>query len=204
MKEKYIEDLHEIKEIMNRSSRFISLSGTSGIVAGILALVGVYVAYQQVYIRGDYLRYEAVSISSDASFKLLIIASATLLLAIGSGIFFTNRRVRETGQHLGDIQTKRLLINLFVPLATGGILCLIFLQHGFVGLTAPLTLIFYGLALFNASKYTLKETRSLGLLEIMLGLVALFYMEYSLLFWAVGFGLLHIIYGTMMHIRYKS
>jgi len=69
---------------------------------------------------------------------------------------------------------------------------------------APLTLIFYGLALVNASKYTLSEIRSFGIAEIVLGLIAMAFIGYGLLFWAIGFGLLHIIYGIIMHVRYGS
>ena len=87
---------------------------------------------------------------------------------------------------------------------TGGILCLILLFNGYVGIIAPLTLIFYGLALVNASKYTLKEVRSLGIAEIILGLIATYFIGYGLLFWSVGFGLLHIIYGIIMKTRYGS
>lgn len=101
-------------------------------------------------------------------------------------------------------QAKRLLINLCIPLITGGVLCLLFLFKGFIGLTAPMTLIFYGLALVNASKYTLHEIRSLGIIEILLGLVAVHFIEYSLLLWAIGFGVLHIAYGIMVQWKYKS
>ena len=55
----------------------------------------------------------------------------------------------------------------------------------------------------NASKYTLNDIRYLGLTEIFLGLVALVFLEYSLLFWAIGFGLVHIIYGIVMYYKYE-
>jgi len=103
-----------------------------------------------------------------------------------------------------DYQTKRLLVNLAIPLLTGGIVCLLFLFNGFPGLLAPMTLIFYGLALVNAGKYTLTEVRSLGLIEIFLGLLAMLWIDYGLLFWAFGFGVLHIVYGLIIQRKYKS
>ena len=135
---------------------------------------------------------------------VITIHDAVSYTSIGVGIFLSTRKAKKNNQKIWDLQTKRLLINLLIPLITGGIFCLILLFNGYVGIIAPLTLIFYGLALVNASKYTLKEVRSLGIAEIILGLIATYFIGYGLLFWSVGFGLLHIIYGIIMKTRYGS
>jgi hypothetical protein len=203
MDKKYIEDLKEIKDIMNRSTRFISLSGLSGVSTGITALAGVYLAYQTIFKEQDYLTYNAVELSSENVINLLLIAVATLILSIGAAIFFTTKKLKKKNHSVWDQQTKRLLINLSIPLITGGLLCLMLLLKGFVGLLPPITLIFYGLALVNASKYTLPEIRSLGLIEIFLGLIAIQFIEYGLLFWAFGFGAIQIVYGLFIQRKYK-
>lgn len=200
---KYKDDLKDIKEIMNRSSRFISLSGYSGVSSGLIALIGAYLAYQTVYTNQLNSGYRSVIITSGSASTLLIIAIFTLAIAIGAGIYFTSREAKKNNEKLWDAQTKRLLINLGIPLVAGGILCLMLLFKGYLGMVAPLTLIFYGLALVNASKYTLTEIRSLGLIEIILGLLAFQFIGYGLLFWALGFGIMHIVYGITMHIKYK-
>jgi hypothetical protein len=203
-KEKYISDLHEIRNMMDRSSKFISLSGMAGIAAGIFALAGAYFAYTTVYKQQDYLNYRRADLSNESVFTLMTIAVAVLILSVGAGIFFTHRRSKKVNQSLWDAQAKRLISNLMIPLAAGGILCLILLSKGFVGLVAPLTLVFYGLALVNASKYTLTEIRSLGIVEIILGLLACQFIGYGLLFWVIGFGVLHIVYGIAMYSKYGS
>lgn len=203
-KQKYLEDLQDIKSIMDRSSRFISLSGMSGIIAGTLALLGAYLAYQTVYLDQNYLSYRKAILTSDSVWTLLGIATALLLLSFGAGIIFTIRKAKKNNQKLWDSQARRLVINLMIPLVAGGLLCLILLLKGFIGLIAPLTLLFYGLALVNASKYTLSEIRGLGILEIILGLVGCQFIGFGLIFWAIGFGLLHIIYGILMHVKYGS
>jgi hypothetical protein len=202
--QRYLDDLKDIKDIMNRSSRFLSLSGLSGVFAGVFALGGAYLAYGTVYKSQDYLGYRQADMSTETLTTLLLIALATVALAVGVGILLTTREERKSNQKLWDAQTNRLMINLLIPLVTGGILCLMLLLKGYIGFVAPLTLIFYGLALVNASKYTLTEVRSLGLLEIGLGLLAVHFIGYGLIFWAAGFGVLHIIYGIVMHIRYGS
>ena len=203
MKEKYIQDLKEIKDIMNRSTRFISLSGLSGVSTGIAALTGAYLAYQTIFRDKDYLVYHAVEINNESIADLLLIATGTLILSIATAIFFTSRKTKKRSQNVWDYQTKRLLINLSIPLITGGLLCLMLLFKGFVGMVPPLTLIFYGLALVNGSKYTLHEIRSLGLIEILLGLIAFHFIDYGLLVWAFGFGVIQIVYGLIIQWKHK-
>ena len=203
-KEKYINDLQEIRSIMDRSSRFISLSGISGVIAGSLALGGAFLAYQTVYSGQNYLSYRRADMSFDNLITLFGIAAGVLVLSILSGIYFTIKKTRNTEQKIWDSQSKRLIINLLIPLAVGGILCLILLSNGFIGLVAPLTLVFYGLALVNASKYTLTEIRSLGLIEVALGLIGCQFIGHGLILWAIGFGVMHIIYGIAMHLKYGS
>ena len=67
---------------------------------------------------------------------------------------------------------------------------------------APLTLVFYGLALVNASKYTLGYIRYFGITMIILGLASVWFLGYGLFFWTLGFGVCHIIYGALMHFKY--
>ena len=202
--EKYIDDLKEIKDIMNRSSRFISLSGLSGLGAGLIALVGAYAAYKTVYAGQDYFHMRHAEISQDTIFTLLTIAGLTLLSSLFVAFFFTMRKAKRNQQKVWDLQAKRLFINLLIPLATGGLVCLILLMNGFIGLVAPLTLIFYGLALFHASKYTLTDIRNLGVAQIITGILALTFIGYGLIFWAFGFGVLHVVYGIVMHFKYDS
>lgn len=204
MEEKYINDLKEIKEMMDRSSRFISLSGISGIATGVIALAGAMFAYRFIFANISSPGYYQLDIPLEYAMHILFVAIGTLLLALAAGIYFTTRETRKRKLPVWDYQTKRLLTNLSIPLLAGGILCLIFLFKGFVGFLAPMTLIFYGLALVNAGKYTLTEVRSLGLIELLLGLAAMYWIDYGLIFWAVGFGVLHIVYGIIIQWKYKS
>ena len=205
-----IQQLNEIRSLMERSSRFISLSGLSGVSAGILALIGAgiaffYLDFDQRYFNID--RYfQEMSYKRFAGSWLFISldALAVLFFALFAGYYFTSRKAKKSGLKVWDPVARRLLINLFIPLAAGGLFCLILLYHRLVFMVAPATLIFYGLALLNASKYTLHEVRVLGISEIILGLMASWLVGYGLLFWAVGFGVLHIFYGLMMFFRYET
>ncbi|MBT8230487.1 MAG: hypothetical protein KJO50_09515 [Bacteroidia bacterium] len=203
MKEKYLDDLKDIREIMNRSSRFISLSGLSGISAGIFGLAGAFLAYRFVFSGQNYLVYDQINIPGTALSQLIVIAIAAFILAISTTIYFTTRQSKKKQLGIWDQQTKNLLFNLITPSITGGIVCIILMLKGYIGIVIPLTLVFYGLALYTASNFTMKEVRILGFIQIVLGIIALLFVEYSLHIWAVGFGLVHIVYGIIVERKYK-
>lgn len=213
-KQKYLDDLHEIKDIMDKSSRFISLSGWSGVSAGLIALITAYIAYGILGSMGLDLSdpiengmYETTisnGLSSQPLYTLIVLGIGALVLAVTAGIFFTTRAAKKNNQKIWGFQTKRLLVSLSIPLIVGGLFCLILLFRNNIVLIAPLTLIFYGLGLINASKYTLQEIRGLGMIQVVLGLLAACCTGYGLFFWAFGFGVMHIIYGIYMQLKYKS
>ena len=201
-----LETLQDIKRIMERSSRFLSLSGLSGIAAGICALVGAWFAnnklnpyYDRYDTRGNFNKLEFHDLKMD----LLLIAGIVLIAALLSSFYFTWRRAKQNHLPVWDHTSKKLFINMIIPLAAGGLFILSMLQYDEWRYIAPACLIFYGLALVNASKYTLTDIRYLGLLEIILGLINTQFIGYGLYFWAVGFGVLHIIYGAIMWWKYE-
>jgi hypothetical protein len=204
-----IQQLAEIRDLMERSSRFISLSGFSGVFAGIFALAGAGIAFfwldfDQQYFRIHRYFLEMSFLKVALSWHLIIIdAIIVLALALLSGAFFSIRNSRKKGLKIWDRSARRMLINLMIPLLTGGIFCLILWHHRMIFFIPPVTLLFYGLALVNASKYTYSEVRILGISELVLGLMASFFIGYGLLFWAFGFGVLHIIYGLVMYFKYE-
>jgi hypothetical protein len=199
--DKHFEDLHQIRELMERSARFISLSGLSGISAGIFALIGAYFTYDHFHLNS--LSSADIYRASGENWGFIgTVASLVLFFSVAAGIFFTVRNAKKKDQKIWDRTSQYVLINLALPLAAGGVFCLILLAHA-PELIAAAMLIFYGLSLLNASKFTLPDIRYLGLCEILLGLICGFYTGYGLLFWTIGFGVLHIIYGTVMYFRYE-
>lgn len=204
MESKHQEDLREIRKLMEQSTRFISLSGLSGIIAGCIALLGAFAAYWVMKENGvDYTnstRYYTKSLS----LQLYFIAIVVLVLAVASGYYFTIRKSKKLGLSAWTKTSKLALVNLAVPLITGGIFCFALIYHNLPFLIAPAMLIFYGLALVNVSKYTLGDVKYLGYCEIVLGLIASFVIGYGLIFWALGFGVLHIIYGIVMYNKYDK
>lgn len=197
---KYLEDISEIKNMMNRSSKFISLSGWSGIMAGIYALIGAWLCHDVVH------NYSNGRLILDGWVfrRVMLTLLGVLVLSVGTAIFLTTQKAKKNNAKIWDATTKRLLINFLVPLVAGGIYILIILNQHRYGQTSGLMLLFYGLALVNASKYTYSDIKILGYIEIVLGLLASYFVGYGFWFWVLGFGILHIIYGTIMYFKYDN
>lgn len=201
-----LDTLQDIKRIMERSSRFLSLSGLSGIAAGICALAGAWFADKKL--NEYYLDYDEQGHYVGNNFhvlkiQLLTIASIVLTAALLSAFYFTWKRVKENHASVWDHTSRKLLINILIPLVAGGLFILSMLQNDEWKYVSPACLIFYGLALVNTSKYTLSDIRYLGFMEIILGLINTQFIGYGLYFWAAGFGALHIVYGAILWWKYE-
>lgn len=206
MKEKDVyAELSSIRNLMERSTKFISLSGLSGVMAGVYALVGAFVAYKMVYPAGGSLQYRSYYVNDPSILSPLFgVAAAVLILSLTTGIFLTIRQANKKNERFWNPISKRLLTNLAIPLLTGGLFILILIYQGAFGMVASSSLIFYGLSLIAGSQFTFTDVKWLGLCEIGLGLLAAAFPGYGIIFWTIGFGFLHIIYGTIMHFKYKQ
>ncbi len=202
----YIKDISEIRSMMERSSRFLSLSGLSGVMSGIYALAGVLVAYLVFGFNPDSVTYTITSESDSPAniSNVIFVALVILALALGTVIYLSRRNAGKRGEKIWSATTRRLLANMMVPLFAGGVLIVILITNGLAGLAAPVSMIFYGLALFTASKMTLEEVKLMGVIQIVLGLLAASFIQYSLFIWALGFGVVNIIYGIFMHYKYEK
>lgn len=196
--ENYLKDIQDIKKMMDRSSQFLSLSGLSGVLAGVYALAGAYAA-KQVYLAnyGKYITFESYAFK-----QIVLIAATVFILSVATAIILTYRKTKKDGETMWNSTSKRLLINFLIPLCTGGIFAVLLVKNQYYGLIAPIMLIFYGLSLVNASKHTVRDVRYLGITIIIIGLFCTAYMGYGLEFWALGFGVCHMVYGTFMHFKY--
>lgn len=204
--QQHLKNLTEIRSLMERSSSFISLSGLSGISAGIMGLVAAYILHIKLFRYMDYSKSPMISAQMREEFILfgITVSAAVLIITFLAAIFFTARKAKKNGYPVWDGSAKRLVVNLFIPLVTGGVFCLILIYQYFDWLVLPSMLVFYGLALLNAGKFTLSEIKWLGVSEIALGLASMLFLNDAIYFWGAGFGLLNIIYGLVMYFKYEK
>ena len=204
-RQEHLNNLSEIRSLMERSSSFISLSGLSGISAGVMGLVMAILLYTKL---GTYLNHSNIIRATPEQRQeqiifTLIVSIIVLAVTFSSTIFFTSRKAKKKNLTIWGPPAKNLLINLFIPLITGGLFCVFLLISNFDFIVLPSMIIFYGLALLNAAKYTLHEIWWLGISEIVIGLAALLFLDYAIVFFGLGFGLMNIIYGTVMYFKHE-
>lgn len=205
-----LESIKAIRSMMERSSRFLSLSGLSGVIVGLMAIAGVITAYTFLGLDIDEPGYYNKMLNTDGTLNssvfsfLLIELLLLLIIALATAIFLSIGKATAKAIPIWDATSKRLVINFAVPLLTGALFCVILLHHGYINLIIPSTILFYGLVIYISSNYTLHDIRSLGLINIGLGLVAAYFVDYALLFWGFGFGVLHIVYGLYIYFKYEK
>jgi hypothetical protein len=198
----YTRDIAEIRSMMERSTKFMTLTGWPGIMAGIYALAGAFIAWKVFGFNPDELLYRHPD-SGSGYLNVFVLSGIVLAMAIVTAILDAYLKAGKKGEKAWNAQSKRLLLNMSAPLITGGILIMALIADGLIGLVPPLTLIFYGLSLFIAGNFTFNAVRILGIVEMTLGLISCYLVKYELLIWAIGFGLAHMVYGIYMHYKYE-
>lgn len=195
------DDLKHIRAMMERSNKMLSLSGLSGVFAGIFALVGAGLAY----LRIQYFLSENYTYNGENSLisELIFIAIGVIVLSIVFGYILTQRKAKKSNQAIFTKRNFKIVIEFSIPLLAGGMACLAMIHYNIYAFIAPFTLIFYGLALLKVGERTFEEIKILGYSEIILGLISFFFIGYGLYIWAIGFGFLHIIYGSIMYFKYE-
>lgn len=194
----YIDQLKDIRNLMDRSSRFVSLSGLSGVLAGVYAIIGAFIVRYIIHHRA----YAYVTLESPEFIQIILVACSVIVLSLATAVILSRRKARKRNETVWNTTSKRMLVNFTIPLVTGGIFGLLLLKQHHYGLISPVTLIFYGLALINTSKYTLETLRSLGITFVILGLINTGFPGYGLQFWTIGFGICHVLYGTIMYLKF--
>jgi hypothetical protein len=200
--EEQLAAIQEMRDMMDQATRFKSISGLSGILAGILTFVCLYIIYLVTGISP--FESEALDRMWLSSSQALILCFISLLIiCIGIGFYLAMRNANQSGKSAWDNAAKRLAFSLAIPVFAGGIFSILLARFGLIAIAAPATLLFYGMGLVSASKYTLDAVRTVGLLFIFLGLLATYFLAYGLLIWTLGFGLLHVIYGFIIYVKYE-
>lgn len=197
----HLEDISEIRNMMERHSKFLSLSGLSGISAGLCGLAGSVAVW--IYLGYSFSEPWAHDVPRNFEEFFLLVAGLVLFGAVGLALLFSMRMAKRKNLPLWNKTARRTLVDLAIPLAAGGLFCLIQLLHGAYLWIGSATLLFYGLALLNASRNTITEIRYLAYSEIVLGLLCAIWAGQSLIFWGIGFGLMHIVYGAIMYFKYE-
>lgn len=211
-KEEQLNNLQDIKNLMESSSRFTSLSGLSGVSAGIVAIIGSLVVSNSLGIgifekaQGimDYTTSSTPSGDGKTLQFLIITALAVFTFAAISALFFAGRKARSNDAKLMGSSGRKFIFNHSLFLLTGALFSVILINYGIYFLVVPVLLMFFGMGLISASKFSFNVIRNLGIAEIALGLTLAMMPVYALLFFVIGFGVMNIIFGLIVHFNYDK
>ena len=195
------QELSEIKSMMERSKRFLSLSGIAGIPVGLTALAGIAAINFTIHQSWNvWLLPETLNLSTIQLIWLGVITA--LMFGIAAIITWILSHKKVPTQKLASPPSKKFLEALAIPIAFGTVACLLFAKNELYAYIPGLSLLMYGLGMIQAAQHSFQELKRLGLALAVLGLVAFLAPTYSLILWAMGFGGLHILYGIWMHQKY--
>lgn len=203
------EDIRAIRKIMEESSRFLSLSGLSGVIAGLAAIAGALIVWFFILDGGglhldEYYNTLSEKETETVRWQLAGVAVAVLVISVLNAFLLSSRKAKRAGRTFWTPASRQMLVSLLVPLTTGGIFAVALLLQDQIQLVIPCFLVFYGLALVGAGRFTFGEIFYLGLLQIGTGLVSVFVPGWDLVFWIFGFGILHVVYGLAMYRKYEA
>ncbi|MBK7028368.1 MAG: hypothetical protein IPH45_03800 [Bacteroidales bacterium] len=203
-KEDYKQTLADIRNLMDHSARFQSLSGLAGISSGLAALTGL----AAFYLYFGYSLFEPFLFVNYQTVPFLMLDGAVILMvSLILAFILTKRNAQKHNEKLWTPIFKRVLLFWSIPMASGGILLLPYFSGSgpiLFPTAISLTLVFYGLALTSASRYSLNELFWLGIINIILGLTAFFLWKYSLIFWGLGFGVMNVVFGVYVYRKHEA
>jgi len=198
------EELASIKSMMERLTRFLSLSGFSGMLAGMYALAASVTAWYWIYFPSSSWGTGSDTLSfRELVNRLLLLGLATLIAAVGTAYFLSKKKGSAVTHPFWSPASKRFLQSLFLPVALGGFFCFALLHESAFELIPAAMLLFYGIGLVQSAQFTLGEIKNLGFTQLLLGLIAAFFPDFGLLCWALGFGVFHLVYGSLMYYRHE-
>jgi hypothetical protein len=200
-----LEDLKQIRSIMEKSSTFLSLSGFSGVIVGFIALaagVAIGASLKTILVTSEALKTAAENAGLRGN--ILAVFIAAFLVAVVAAYLFSLKKAKNKGLPIFNRISLHFASHLFMPLLAGGVFVIVLASKGYFDLVLPSMLIFYGLSLVSASKYTHPEIAYLGMTVAALGLLAVLFIQYSLLLWAAGFGVCTIGYGLFLYTKYEK
>ncbi|MEW6510686.1 MAG: hypothetical protein AB1428_06960 [Bacteroidota bacterium] len=182
----------DLRSATAQPTRLLTLTGLPGILAGLIGTGGAAGAHAVVTSEGG----EASKIGFIA-----LIGAGAALLTIGCSAFHSARRLSHWGKTAWSAADREVVREMATPLLAGLMFTAVLVMHRMFMAIPGSLLVFYGLSLDAAAKATRPEVRWLAWIEIALGMIAFVFTEHALTYWAVGFGISHILYGGLMYFK---
>jgi hypothetical protein len=189
---------------MQQNINPFSLKRYSGILIGLYGLAVVYLI--NILTSGEQSGIELVSQLPLLFLQIgvTVIALVFIVISLVTLWIRAKRTVRKNDQKLWSIFTRKIRWQTLISLLIILIIIIMISNIGYFSLTTPLSLFFYGLFLLNLSRFSSIGLRYLSLAEIILAITSYFIYDKEIIFLALGFGFLPILYGIATFIKTKN
>ena len=180
------ENLRVIRALMERSTKFSTFSGLSGVCAGMASIIGCIITRLYIPDPGAF------------PVQFLALWSTVIVIAVGADYLLMKRRAAQVGKRVLSRLGKQMVIASVPGLGTGAIVTFYLLQHHLLGSVYPFWMLAYGLAVSATGLFSQREVSLLGVAFLIAGAACLFATGIGLPMMAVTFGGFHIVYGLAM------
>lgn len=175
-----LEHLEVIRETMERSTAFTAVSGWGYVGMGATALLASYLALRQPTIEA-----------------WLAVWLGEALVAVTMALVAMHWKGSRLGTPILSIPGRRLFVGLLPALFAGGVMTVALVRSGDTRQIPGVWLLLYGVAVMQAGAFSVRSIPVMGAAFVLIGAIALplpwFWANVML---AVGFGLVHIAFGS--------
>lgn len=181
-----MEDLRFIRQTMERGAAFTAVPGWGGVGMGLSAIAAAVVASGQPTSEG-----------------WLLVWTLEALIAVAIGGVAIQRKARRAELPVFSGAGRKFVLSFLPPALAGVVLTLALWQADASSLLPGVWLLLYGAAVVTAGTFSVKIVPVMGICFMVLGMLALLGLPLGGDLWmAVGFGGLHVLFGTTIARRH--
>lgn len=180
-----MDNLRYIRQTLERAGSFTAVPGKGGVLMGLVALGAARAAARQ---------------SSVAVWIVIWMAAAVVALAIGiAGAAIKSRRFQMP---LFSGPGRKFIAGFTPAILAGAVLTLVFYRAGVSGFLPGVWLLLYGAAVLSGGWASVRVVPMMGACFMLAGTLALLVPGYNDQLLSAGFGGLHLVFGTLIAVKY--
>jgi hypothetical protein len=177
--------LRYIRETMENAAEFTAVPGWGGLAMGISALAAAYLA------------------SRLAPGRWLAVWLIEVFVAVCIAAPAAATKARRANSSLFTGPGRKFVLSFAPPIIVGGLLTLSAWHSGSLGSLPGVWLLLYGTAVVTGGAFSVRAVPIMGMCLMSLGAAALFApANWGNLFMAAGFGLVQMVFGIWIALRY--
>jgi len=190
-----MDNLRYIREAMERSSSFTAVPGWGGVLIGATALIAAALAeWMESIDRLAGLR---------GGRGWMLVWGWELPLALMIGGVAMKRKARAANVKLLTGPGRKFVLSLAPPLVAGALISVALVRIGSFDVLPGVWLLLYGVGVVAGGAFSVRVVPVMGMFFMGLGTLTLFAPPaFGRLMMAVGFGVVHIVFGLIIARRY--